>query len=49
MIIKLLRTFNVDTIREIIGSSNNGINYTVLREMKVLIKHGEKQNNPIVK
>lgn len=48
MITKLLVTFNFDTMGESIDSSNHKINYTTLRYMKVLIKHGELRDDSVV-
>lgn len=48
MITKLLETSNVDTIGETIDSSNQNINYTSLKDMKVFIKHGKLMDDSVV-
>lgn len=49
IIIRLLETFNIDTMDEAEDSTNNRITYTTLQEIKYLVKHGEIQDDPTIK
>lgn len=48
MITKLLATFNIDTMDEDVDSTNHRITYIAPRDIKVLVKHGVLQNDPII-
>lgn len=41
IITRLLATFKIDTMNEKEESNNHRVSYTALREIEVLVKHGE--------
>lgn len=48
-ITKLIGTFNIDIVWETMDSSNNGNEYTSLKNMKALIKYGELSEDSKIK
>lgn len=49
IITRLLATFNIDTMDEAKYSTYHRITYTALRQIKVLVKHGEIQEDSSIK
>lgn len=47
LITKVLVSFGIRTMREIMDSTNNKIYYSLLRRIKICIDHGELRNNII--